>query len=108
MVAGTLRVPSGNQRHTECACYHEGRRTASRIASAPRPRRARACPLLLPLLPTLRTDALGDPLPAGAVARLGSARWCVDGRAPVLRYAADGETLLIYADSRRGFEGRVV
>ena len=43
-----------------------------------------------------RTDRFGDPLPDGAVARMGSVRWRIDGPAS-LRYAPDGKTLLVVA-----------
>ncbi len=42
----------------------------------------------------LRTDALGDPLPAGAVARLGSNRFRVLGWVRAVAFAADDRTVL--------------
>jgi WD40 repeat protein len=40
-----------------------------------------------------RTDQLGDPLPPGAVARIGSLRLYQEGRVGRLAFAADGKTL---------------
>jgi WD40 repeat protein len=42
-----------------------------------------------------RVDRFGDPLPPGAVARLGSVRFRVGGEMTALRYTADGKTLLV-------------
>jgi WD40 repeat protein len=39
-------------------------------------------------------DQSGDPVPSGAVARLGPTRWRTAGQVSVLRFAADGKTLL--------------
>src|SRR5262245_7519236 len=41
-----------------------------------------------------RTDRHGDPLPPGAVARLGTVRWRPNAEIAALVYSADGKTLL--------------
>jgi WD40 repeat protein len=45
----------------------------------------------LPALP--RPDAVGDPLPPGAVARLGTLRWRASGPVDHLAFAPDGQTV---------------
>jgi RNA polymerase sigma factor (sigma-70 family) len=40
-------------------------------------------------------DALGDPLPPGAIARLGGERWRHDGEATSLAFTPDGRTLVV-------------
>jgi WD40 repeat protein len=40
-----------------------------------------------------RTDQLGDPLPPGAIARLGSSRWRQGGQVCALSFSADGKTV---------------
>src|SRR5205823_3218721 len=59
-----------------------------------------ACGLLLLLRPgagaeprPARVDEHGDPLPPGAVARLGTLRFRDEGRVEALAYAPDGKTL---------------
>ncbi|HEV3448730.1 MAG TPA: sigma-70 family RNA polymerase sigma factor, partial [Gemmataceae bacterium] len=50
-----------------------------------------------------RTDLFGDPLPSGAVARLGSVRWRLQGElAEVMVVTPDGKEL-VSADRKRGF-----
>ncbi len=51
-----------------------------------------------------RTDLFGDPLPEGAIARLGSVRWRADGSLTSLRYSSDGKTLLLFG----GIPGDIV
>ncbi|QJX00492.1 sigma-70 family RNA polymerase sigma factor [Frigoriglobus tundricola] len=45
--------------------------------------------------PRVVADARGDPLPTGAVARLGSTRWRHEGEAKSLSFAPDGKTLAV-------------
>jgi WD40 repeat protein len=45
-----------------------------------------------------KVDQVGDPLPGGALARLGTARWRVGGGAHLMQYLADG-TLLTVSDN---------
>ena len=47
-------------------------------------------------------DRFGDPLPEGAVARLGSGRWRIDGKPLSLRYSPDGKTLIALAENHEG------
>src|SRR5437763_1028554 len=44
-----------------------------------------------------RTDFWGDPLPAGAVARLAPTRWRVDGTTAAVRYTLDGKRVLVFS-----------
>ncbi len=41
-----------------------------------------------------RTDQFGDPLPAGAIARLGTVRWCLDAFPHCMVVSQDGKVLL--------------
>jgi WD40 repeat protein len=54
----------------------------------------------------LRADRLGDPLPDGAVARLGSGRWWNAGEVHSLAFSPDGRTL-IAGGTLPEFPGRV-
>jgi RNA polymerase sigma factor (sigma-70 family) len=45
--------------------------------------------------PPVVADAGGDPLPAGAVGRLGSARWRHEGEARFMSFSHDGKTLAL-------------
>src|SRR4051812_6393565 len=47
-------------------------------------------------------DLFGDPLPIGAVARMGSARWRVDEGSAFLRYAPDGKSLIVVSEDNCG------
>src|SRR5262245_32434020 len=49
-----------------------------------------------PPTPPPRLDRFGDPLPRGAVARLGTARWCMDRDGGLMRYAPDGSVALVF------------
>jgi WD40 repeat protein len=69
---------------------------------------ARFAPAILVLLsvgglavaePDGRTDALGDPLPDGAVARLGSLRWQPIDRVTQLAFSPDGKRLVSGGDA---------
>jgi WD40 repeat protein len=67
--------------------------------------------------PKPRVDLAGDPLPEGAVSRLGTRRWRTPGRVWSLAFARDGRTLLVGAgttllawdleknERRRAFQG---
>ena len=48
----------------------------------------------------VRTDLHGDPLPDGAVARLGTLRWNMDGEVEALAFSPDGKT--VSAGTRTG------
>jgi WD40 repeat protein len=82
------------------ACAEEKAMPASRslfvllgALALPLPCRAAAPPLV-------RTDRLGDPLPAGAVARLGTARLLPMKELAALAFSSDGRTVLsVEADS---------
>src|SRR5262249_49602063 len=50
--------------------------------------------------PRVFLDRHGDPLPAGAVARLGTVRWRTDGEIEALTFAPDGKTVI--AGTRSG------
>jgi hypothetical protein len=50
--------------------------------------------------PRSRTDRHGDPLPDGALARLGTLRWRAAGEVEALAYSPDGKTIV--AASREG------
>jgi RNA polymerase sigma factor (sigma-70 family) len=50
--------------------------------------------------PRVFLDRHGDPLPAGAVARLGTIRWRTDGEIEALTFAPDGKTVI--AGTRSG------
>jgi RNA polymerase sigma factor (sigma-70 family) len=60
------------------------------VADPPRPTTREA-----PGGPALRSDLFGDPLPAGAVMRLGSERWRHEGEARSMSFAPDGKTLAV-------------
>jgi hypothetical protein len=62
------------------------------------PRAATACGQALGGPP--RTDAFGDPLPEGAVARLGTTRFRLPGYAQLLGFAPDGKTVFALTDDR--------
>src|SRR5947208_2758487 len=55
-----------------------------------------------------RTDRYGDPLPPGAIARLGSIRWRVDGEQTSVRYAPDGKTLLVVTGRENASDGHLL
>src|SRR5262245_17154053 len=46
-------------------------------------------------VPPRLVDQFGDPLPTGAVARLGSARWRHEGEAKAMAFAPDGRSLAV-------------
>src|SRR4051794_3905073 len=50
--------------------------------------------------PAVRTDLLGDPLPPGAVARLGSSRFRVNGWTRSLAFGPGDATLLAYCQDQ--------
>jgi WD40 repeat protein len=56
---------------------------------------------LAPATDGVRLDLFGDPLPAGARARLGSVRFRVPEHAVGLRYLPDGKTLLVACGEER-------
>src|SRR5262249_10680049 len=55
---------------------------------------------LVAVKPAPRLDFYGDPLPEGAIARLGTLRWRSDLGTYHLRYAPDGKTLATASRSR--------
>ena len=55
----------------------------------------------------IAVDQYGDPLPEGAVARLGTLRWRTDGEVDAIAFAPDGKTVAVgahLADSLRLFD----
>lgn len=56
-----------------------------------------AISLLLLQEPKARVDLAGDPLPEGAISRLGTRRWRTPGRVWSLAFGKDGRTLLVGA-----------
>lgn len=50
--------------------------------------------------PTARTDASGDPLPDGALARLGTLRWCHPQPVTFVAFLPDGRGVLTGSDDR--------
>jgi WD40 repeat protein len=53
-----------------------------------------------------RTDLYGDPLPRGAVARLGSVRFHHPGGVQAVRFAPDGKTLMVVGGDGKGLSLR--
>ena len=61
--------------------------------SEPNPVTEAARPLKLEAKPSAATDRYGDPLPPGAVARLGTIRWRHAGLTTAVQFAPDGRSL---------------
>ena len=68
-----------------------------RVSSVSMPRVLLAVLLVLLQEPKPRVDLAGDPLPQGAVSRLGTRRWRTPGRVWSLAFGKDGRTLLVGA-----------
>ena len=76
----------------------EEQKSETRQGDGPKPPAKAAAPLALAEDKPTRTTPLGDPLPAGALARMGASRWRHGNRVCSVAFSPDGLTLASASD----------